>query len=77
MGKSEKKSIEVKCPRCGEPAKWTDNPYRPFCSERCKVIDLGAWASGGYVIPGPTVSDDELRVVGEPSANADQQDLEK
>lgn len=36
------------CPRCGEPSVWEDNPFRPFCSERCKLIDLGAWASEEY-----------------------------
>jgi endogenous inhibitor of DNA gyrase (YacG/DUF329 family) len=40
------------CPRCGAPAILeTSNPWRPFCSERCKLIDLGNWASGRYVIP--------------------------
>ncbi|WP_343595510.1 DNA gyrase inhibitor YacG [Acinetobacter sp.] len=39
------------CPRCGEPSQWQDNPFRPFCSERCKLIDLGAWASGEYRLP--------------------------
>lgn len=39
------------CPRCGEPSTWTDNAFRPFCSERCKLIDLGAWASAGYKLP--------------------------
>jgi uncharacterized protein len=39
----------VPCPQCGEPAPWSpDNPWRPFCSERCKMIDLGAWASERY-----------------------------
>ncbi len=38
------------CPRCKKPSQWTDNPYRPFCSERCKLIDLGAWASEEYKI---------------------------
>lgn len=42
----------VKCPNCGTPVKWLpDNPYRPFCSERCKQIDLGAWASESYRVP--------------------------
>jgi len=36
------------CPKCGKPSTWTDNPFRPFCSERCKLIDLGAWASEDY-----------------------------
>lgn len=42
----------VSCPECGEPVLWTEvSRYRPFCSARCKGIDLGAWASGDYVIP--------------------------
>ncbi|WP_180051856.1 DNA gyrase inhibitor YacG [Acinetobacter sp. YH12099] len=39
------------CPRCGEPSQWEDNPFRPFCSERCKLIDLGAWANDEYRLP--------------------------
>jgi endogenous inhibitor of DNA gyrase (YacG/DUF329 family) len=44
--------MEVKCPTCGNPAIYApSNPFRPFCSERCKLIDLGAWADGKYAIP--------------------------
>lgn len=39
------------CPRCGEPSKWENNEHRPFCSERCKQIDLGAWANDEYRLP--------------------------
>ncbi|MEO8537122.1 MAG: DNA gyrase inhibitor YacG [Betaproteobacteria bacterium] len=39
----------VKCPHCGTPVAWTpESKWRPFCSERCKMIDLGAWASERY-----------------------------
>jgi endogenous inhibitor of DNA gyrase (YacG/DUF329 family) len=39
----------VSCPRCGAQAAWSpENPYRPFCSERCKLIDLGDWAMEKY-----------------------------
>lgn len=39
----------VSCPRCGKPVRWgPESPFRPFCSERCKVIDLGAWANEEY-----------------------------
>ena len=42
----------VDCPQCQKKVEWsTTNPYRPFCSERCKKIDLGAWAEERYVIP--------------------------
>ena len=41
----------VKCPQCGKPIPWTaESKWRPFCSERCKTIDLGAWASEHYRI---------------------------
>lgn len=42
----------MKCPTCGEPVKWEDNPFRPFCSERCKLIDFGRWANEEYRVPG-------------------------
>ena len=39
----------VKCPQCGAAVAWTpESKWRPFCSERCKLIDLGAWASERY-----------------------------
>ena len=42
----------VPCPQCQQKQQWsTANPHRPFCSERCKLIDLGAWASEDYQIP--------------------------
>ena len=46
------KRLRVPCPTCGEPATYApSNPWRPFCSERCRSIDLGAWASEAYRIP--------------------------
>jgi endogenous inhibitor of DNA gyrase (YacG/DUF329 family) len=42
----------VSCPRCGTQVAWgANNPYRPFCSERCKLIDLGDWATEKYRVP--------------------------
>lgn len=39
------------CPQCGAPVVWgADAAFRPFCSERCRLIDLGAWAEGRYRI---------------------------
>ncbi|MBX6392274.1 MAG: DNA gyrase inhibitor YacG [Burkholderiales bacterium] len=46
------KPREVACPQCGKLVPWTsENRYRPFCSERCKMIDLGAWANESYRLP--------------------------
>ncbi len=43
---------KVRCPQCGEYSLWsTENPWRPFCSQRCKQIDLGCWANESYRIP--------------------------
>ena len=42
----------VVCPQCGTSIEWTpENRFRPFCSERCKMIDLGAWATERYRVP--------------------------
>jgi endogenous inhibitor of DNA gyrase (YacG/DUF329 family) len=42
-------SRTVTCPRCATPVRWgPESPYRPFCSERCKMIDFGAWANEEY-----------------------------
>ena len=44
--------IKVRCPQCGREAEWSkDNPFRPFCSQRCKLIDLGAWADESHRLP--------------------------
>ncbi|MFM0647704.1 DNA gyrase inhibitor YacG [Paraburkholderia bryophila] len=43
----------VKCPTCGKDVLWTsENRFRPFCSDRCKQVDLGAWAAEKYKIGG-------------------------
>ena len=43
----------MRCPICNHEARREGNPYRPFCSERCKLIDLDNWLSGRYRIPSP------------------------
>ena len=43
----------VKCPTCGRSIEWSEkSPFRPFCSERCRIIDLGAWLTEKHAIPG-------------------------
>ncbi|MEK6640367.1 MAG: DNA gyrase inhibitor YacG [Nitrospirota bacterium] len=44
------------CPLCRQPSTWESNPWRPFCSERCQMTDLGAWATEQYRIPGSTLN---------------------
>jgi len=47
--------MQIKCPRCKKTVSWEDNPHRPFCSEKCRLIDLGCWADEEYRIPEKTI----------------------
>ena len=54
------KKIEITCPQCKKKLIWsTDNTSRPFCSERCKLIDLGDWADEKFKIPLPLDSSED------------------
>lgn len=44
----------VKCPLCGRQVEYEGNEFRPFCSERCKLLDFGAWADEDYSLPAET-----------------------
>lgn len=52
----------VKCPTCRRRVQWSpESPYRPFCSERCRLIDLGAWFGEQHRIPDESAAaQDEL-----------------
>ncbi|HHN65648.1 MAG TPA: DNA gyrase inhibitor YacG [Nitrospirae bacterium] len=52
--------MKIRCPICKSITTWEENPWRPFCSERCRLIDLGAWASGEYRIPGEEINKGEI-----------------
>lgn len=60
MNGSDNKTKRIfPCPRCGEAVDWNRHPqWKPFCSERCKLIDLGAWFSEEHVIPGESLPGD-------------------
>jgi endogenous inhibitor of DNA gyrase (YacG/DUF329 family) len=48
----------VQCPQCQKPVTWDDtSAWKPFCSERCKLIDLGDWAEGNHRVAGPKTED--------------------
>lgn len=52
--------LKVNCPHCNEIVVWSEeNPFRPFCSERCKLIDFGKWANENHVIAGEAVAEPE------------------
>ncbi|WP_158891377.1 MULTISPECIES: DNA gyrase inhibitor YacG [unclassified Pseudomonas] len=52
-------TLTVDCPTCGAPVEWSEkSANRPFCSDRCKLIDLGAWAAEEHAIPDNELEDD-------------------
>jgi len=54
-------SRSVKCPNCGKKVAWTEQQrFKPFCSERCKLIDFGEWADEKKNIPGESALPDEM-----------------
>jgi hypothetical protein len=55
----------MRCPICHKDVPWAGNPSRPFCSERCKLIDLDHWLSERYRILTPVESPDGKRPAGE------------
>jgi len=57
----------VKCPSCGASAEWQGNAFRPFCSERCRLIDLGAWLGERYGIPGEPIASADDEAASDPA----------
>ena len=53
-----KRTVKIRCPICKKAVKSTDSDF-PFCSDRCRVIDLGKWSSGSYVISSPVKDSEE------------------
>ena len=54
-----KKPLTVKCPTCQTDVAWGEaSPHRPFCSDRCRLIDLGEWASENHKIAGEPAFDE-------------------
>lgn len=41
----------INCPTCQKATPWQNNPYRPFCSDRCRLLDLGCWADEEFRVP--------------------------
>jgi hypothetical protein len=60
-----KKSLSLRCPTCKTIVLRTDEHF-PFCSERCCLIDLGKWASGGYRISSPVMDPELLEEIDSP-----------
>lgn len=58
------KNLEVRCPNCEKKFSYYDGEFRPFCSERCKQIDLGNWAAGEYALKSlAPLEEEDLEIV--------------
>jgi endogenous inhibitor of DNA gyrase (YacG/DUF329 family) len=57
--------MKIVCPICKNTTTWEENPYKPFCSERCKLMDLGAWASDDYRIAGKKEDEEDEQERGQ------------
>lgn len=57
--------MQIKCPNCGRETEYHGNEFRPFCSERCQLLDLGAWADGDYALPAESseMTEEELQMI--------------
>lgn len=64
----------VKCPNCGKEVEFSGNEFRPFCSERCKLLDFGDWADGKYSLPAETadLSDEDIDAIEKASEEREQ-----
>jgi len=69
---ARKRTLNLRCPTCKKPVKRKDAEF-PFCSERCRLIDLGKWASGAYVISS-SVQDTSDSISGGLPDNSDDED---
>lgn len=62
----------MRCPTCKNTVANDRHPLRPFCSQRCKLLDLGNWLDGTYAIPGEPASDEDL--AGDLTTGGDEED---
>jgi endogenous inhibitor of DNA gyrase (YacG/DUF329 family) len=57
----------IQCPTCKKEVPWSEKSlFRPFCSERCRLIDLGAWADGSYAVPVQTPLENQDSLTQQP-----------
>ena len=59
MSEQKKKGPQVECPNCENKFYYYESKFRPFCSEKCRMIDLGLWLNEGYAIPSQRPLDEE------------------
>ncbi len=68
------KMIKVKCPTCEKEFNYYDSTFRPFCCERCRLIDLGQWLTESYAVPAKNLSEEEQEKLIEIIENPDEEE---
>lgn len=51
--------LQVKCPQCKKQFEYYSSNFRPFCTERCRLIDLGQWLDGSFAVPAQNLTEEE------------------
>ena len=74
MEKNVNKNLKVKCPHCEETFSYYESEFRPFCCERCKMIDLGHWFNETYSVPSKDQVSDEPELLEEEDENNNSED---
>lgn len=62
------------CPLCHRTTTWEGNRYRPFCSEKCQLTDLGLWAGEQYRIPGRSLGVESLKTIAEEASPEEEEE---
>lgn len=75
------KTLTVTCPNCKKSFNYYSSEFRPFCSEKCRLIDLGQWLSESYSVPAQKMTPEEAeqleQIIHEKIENQDDEDNEE
>ncbi len=73
------KKIEVTCPTCKKKFAYYSSEFRPFCSEKCRLIDLGQWLSESYAVPVHKLTEDEQQTLEQliDEKNSDEESIDE
>ena len=66
--------MKIKCPTCKRLGEWFAGPFGPFCSKRCKLVDLGKWFSEEHVVSKPLAAEDLEKLSEETPARGGQEE---
>lgn len=68
------KKIQVECPNCKKKFDYYSSEFRPFCSEKCRLIDLGQWLNESYAVPVQKLTEEEQQTLEQLTHEKDQEE---